>query len=126
MANCMGSFRIFTSRLQERMGIKSSTPTPDKQPLQISAPFDFKHERLSLPGVSEDELTILKERAATSRLYPSSIGTPRKAPTPPTPNYPDPSSFRTPRKAPAPPSLVPIPIVKITPSTPVSPAATLA
>ncbi|KAI1765371.1 hypothetical protein GGR53DRAFT_263679 [Hypoxylon sp. FL1150] len=121
MASCMG-LRIFTSRFQERFGMKSSPSTPEKQPLQISAPFNFKHETLSLPGVSEDEIAVLKERAATSRLYPSSIGSPRKAPTPPTPTYPDPSFFSTPRKAPSPPSLSPIPVLQVTPSTPISPA----
>ncbi|KAI4867972.1 hypothetical protein F4820DRAFT_170866 [Hypoxylon rubiginosum] len=120
MANCMSVLRVFTARLQECFGIKTSPSTTEKQPLQISAPFNFKHETISLPGVSEDEIAVLKERAVT-RLYPSSIGTPRKAPTPPTPNYPDPSFFSTPRKAPTPPTLAPIPVLKVTPSTPVSP-----
>lgn len=33
-----------------------------------SAPFDLKLEPVSLPGVSQDELTILREKATASRV----------------------------------------------------------
>ncbi|KAI1403579.1 hypothetical protein F4819DRAFT_205950 [Hypoxylon fuscum] len=104
MTSCIGGFRHFTARLQKLVGVKSSkSSSSEKQPLHISAPFNFKHETVSLPGVSEDEIAVLKEQVA-SRMYT------------------DPSSIGSPRKAPAPPSLRPVtPILKITPSTPISP-----
>ncbi|KAK3175504.1 hypothetical protein K4F52_010220 [Lecanicillium sp. MT-2017a] len=37
-----------------------------KRGVEISAPFDFKLEPVSLPGVSQDELMILREKAAAS------------------------------------------------------------
>ncbi|KYK59324.1 hypothetical protein DCS_00454 [Drechmeria coniospora] len=39
-----------------------------KRALQISAPFDLKLEPVSLPGVSEDEISMLREKAVASRL----------------------------------------------------------
>ncbi|KAJ6444545.1 ATP-dependent RNA helicase [Purpureocillium lavendulum] len=36
--------------------------------LEISAPFDLKLEPVCLPGVSEDEISILREKAAASRI----------------------------------------------------------
>ncbi|KAI0148307.1 hypothetical protein F4776DRAFT_660478 [Hypoxylon sp. NC0597] len=108
MASCIGGFRNFTARLQALVGVKSKPTPSEKAPLQISAPFNFKHETVSLPGVSEDEIAILKEQAA-SRFGAT-----------------DPSSIRSPRKAPAPPSLRPVtPVLKVTPSTPISPAENL-
>ncbi|CAJ2512230.1 Uu.00g052450.m01.CDS01 [Anthostomella pinea] len=108
---CLG-LKAFTARLQRLVGLNKSKAAPsEKRSLQISAPFNFKHETVCLPGISEDEIAILKEKAAASRLGvasdngASSIGTP-------------------PRRAPAPPSqLRPAPpIVQVTPSTPISPA----
>ncbi|KAI0173290.1 hypothetical protein GGR52DRAFT_380058 [Hypoxylon sp. FL1284] len=117
MACYPNGIRLFLDRLLERIGIKSTESSSEKQPLTISAPFNFKHESISLPGVSDEEIAIMKERAAIS------IGTPRKAPSPPMPNYPSPSTFSTPRKAPAPPKLSSVPALEITPSTPISPAS---
>ncbi|KAI1642145.1 uncharacterized protein F4817DRAFT_309210 [Daldinia loculata] len=110
MTSCIGGFRAFTARLQKLIGVKSSKPVSEKPALQISAPFNFKHETLSLPGVSEDEIAILKEQAAASRFGAANS-----------------SSFGTPRKAPAPPSsLRPVtPVLKVTPSTPISPIENL-
>ncbi|KAI1383664.1 uncharacterized protein F4822DRAFT_434780 [Hypoxylon trugodes] len=111
MAGCVGGFRVFAARLQKLIGVKSKSASSEKPALQISAPFDFKHETLSLPGVSEDEIAILKEQAAASRMM-SGVA--------------DPSDIRSPRKAPAPPTLRPVtPVVKVTPSTPISPAENL-
>ncbi|KAI1478760.1 hypothetical protein K445DRAFT_13090 [Daldinia sp. EC12] len=110
MASCIGGFYAFMARLQKLVGGKSSKSVSEKPALQISAPFNFKHETLSLPGVSEDEIAILKEQAAASRFSaadPSSIGTPRKAPAPPS-------------------SLRPVtPVLKVTPSTPITPVENL-
>ncbi|KAH9883804.1 hypothetical protein F4778DRAFT_617715 [Xylariomycetidae sp. FL2044] len=109
MPNCTG-LRAFTARLVRLIGVKSKSAPSEKRTLQISAPFNFKHENATLPGVSEDEIAILKEKAAASRVGvasdgSSSIGSPRKAP--PVPSAP----------------LRPItPTVKVTPSTPISPA----
>ncbi|KAI0006785.1 hypothetical protein F4779DRAFT_548042 [Xylariaceae sp. FL0662B] len=112
MPACLGGFRAFTARLQRLIGGgKSKSATPERRSLQISAPFNFKHETVSLPGVSEDEIAILKEQAAASRLgvAPDGSGV-------------SPTSFGSPRKAPAPPSLRPVtPVLKVTPSTPISP-----
>merc|ERR1711974_194621 len=106
MLGCIGGFRALAAKVQRLFGRTPKTSSSEKQPLQISAPFDFKHETVSLPGVSEDEIAILKEQAAAARI-----------------GYADPSSIGPPRKAPAPPSLRPVtPILKVTPSTPISPA----
>ncbi|KAL7629740.1 hypothetical protein AAE478_001263 [Parahypoxylon ruwenzoriense] len=87
MMSCTGGFRAFTARLHKLVGRRSKSDGSSEKPaLQISAPFNFKHETISLPGVSEDEIAILKEQAAASRFGyadPSSIGKPRKAPAPP-------------------------------------------
>ncbi|OTB01107.1 hypothetical protein M426DRAFT_14824 [Hypoxylon sp. CI-4A] len=109
MTSCIGGFRAFVARLQKLIGVKSEPTSYEKPALQISAPFNFKHETFSLPGVSEDEIAILKEQAASSRFGAT-----------------DPSSFGTPRKAPSPPSLRPVtPVLKVTPSTPISPTENL-
>jgi len=42
---------------------KQAKATPE-----ISAPFNFKYEPVCLPGVSEDELILLREKAAASRI----------------------------------------------------------
>ncbi|KAI1502375.1 hypothetical protein F5X99DRAFT_408105 [Biscogniauxia marginata] len=116
------TFKAFAARLHRLLGAKTKGSTPKRQSLQIltlaavpplqSAPFNFKHETVSLPGVSEDEITILKEKARASRLGVASDAS---------------SSFGNPRKAPAPPSAIrPVtPVVQVTPSTPVSPTETL-
>ncbi|GAW14492.1 hypothetical protein ANO14919_038950 [Xylariales sp. No.14919] len=87
----------FTARLQRLVGLKSSKAAAaagekrNSRPLQISAPFNFKHETISLPGLSEDDIAILKEKAAASRLgvagaHKDAFGSPRKAPrAPPSP-----------------------------------------
>ncbi|KAI1090291.1 hypothetical protein F5B19DRAFT_330864 [Rostrohypoxylon terebratum] len=109
MAGCVGGFSNFLTRLFAIVEVKKSSAPSEKAPLQISAPFNFKHETVSLPGVSEDEIAILKEQAAASRF-----------------GMADPSAIGTPRKAPAPPSLRPVtPVLKVTPSTPISPADNL-
>ncbi|KAI2640865.1 hypothetical protein GGS26DRAFT_586860 [Hypomontagnella submonticulosa] len=104
MSSCMGGFRAFTARLQKLVGVKPKSARSEKPPLQISAPFNFKHETISLPGVSEDEIAVLKEQAAASRF-----------------GMTDPSSIGTPRKAPSPPTLGPLnpPVLKVTPSSPI-------
>ncbi|KAK4146589.1 uncharacterized protein C8A04DRAFT_25505 [Dichotomopilus funicola] len=53
--------RLYTS-LQEIMGRRR------KRQLQISDPFDFKKEVTIIPGLTEDEITVLREKAAASRL----------------------------------------------------------
>ncbi|KAI5922522.1 hypothetical protein F4810DRAFT_254929 [Camillea tinctor] len=109
---CLLTFKAVTARLHRLLGAKKSV-TPKRHSLQISPPYDFKHETVSLPGVSEDEIAMLKEKARATRLGvaapdgSSSFGSPRKAPAPPTPMRPV------------------TPVVQITPSTPVSPSETL-
>jgi hypothetical protein len=56
--------RMLCSRFQTMLRRrKQEKPMP-----QISAPFNLKSEPVSLPGVSEDELSILREKAAASRI----------------------------------------------------------
>ncbi|KAI0538119.1 hypothetical protein GGR58DRAFT_320101 [Xylaria digitata] len=110
-------FNYFTARLQRLVGLKSKAAAAaasekrNSRTLQISAPFNFKHESISLPGLSEDDIAILKEKAAASRL--GVAGT----------NKDGSSIFGSPRKAPrAPPSPVRAanPVVLASPSTPLS------
>jgi len=69
-------------RLQAVAGSRRRKPT--KRVLQISAPFDFRKEETMLPGLSEDEISVLREKAAASRLgvadhdrdYTSPFGSP--------------------------------------------------
>ncbi|KAH8895639.1 hypothetical protein GQ53DRAFT_838611 [Thozetella sp. PMI_491] len=39
-----------------------------KRTLEISAPFNFQKNETMLPGLSEDEVAMLREKAAASRL----------------------------------------------------------
>lgn len=88
MDGCLG-LRGFTSRLVRLMGLKQK-PQPQRRTLQISKPFNFKHENATLPGYSEDEIAILKEKAAASRVgvapdhHDGRMTSPRRAPVPPT------------------------------------------
>ncbi|KAK7420875.1 hypothetical protein QQZ08_010204 [Neonectria magnoliae] len=56
----------------------------EKRAMQISAPFNLKHEPVQLPGVSEDEIAMLRDKAAASRI---GIADP-VLPTPLTPRSP--------------------------------------
>ncbi|KAK5998544.1 hypothetical protein PT974_00924 [Cladobotryum mycophilum] len=40
----------------------------EKREMEISAPFDTKLVPVSIPGVTEEELAILREKAAASRI----------------------------------------------------------
>ncbi|KAI0402762.1 hypothetical protein F4802DRAFT_574318, partial [Xylaria palmicola] len=96
------SFGSFTARLQRLVGLKSkaaAAAVKDKHnscTMQISAPFNFKHEAISLPGLSEDDIAALKEEAAAARRgavaaarddNDSVFGLPRQVPrTPPSPS----------------------------------------
>jgi len=59
--------RLLCSRVQtilrQRRRKQVHKPLPE-----ISAPFDFKREPVLLPGVSQEELSILREKAAASRI----------------------------------------------------------
>lgn len=110
------SFSAVTGRLRRLIGKPKAA---EKSRLQISAPFNFKHETgASLPGFSEDEIAILKEKAAASRLGVMSDASPNAAS----------SNTTIPRRAPAPPPppttqvRTVTPVVKVIPSTPVTPA----
>ncbi|KAI0200240.1 hypothetical protein F4808DRAFT_172930 [Astrocystis sublimbata] len=88
----------FTARLHRLVGSRSKGAAANEKryshTLQISAPFDFKHETISLPGLSEDDIATMKKKAAAARLgvsydegdaddIPSPFGSPRKAPRAP-------------------------------------------
>ncbi|KAI0445756.1 hypothetical protein F4803DRAFT_106937 [Xylaria telfairii] len=109
----------FAARLHRLVGSKSKAAAAaakekrNSQILQISAPFNFKHESISLPGLSEDDIATLKEKAAAARL---GVGDDH--------NDDDSSAFGSPRKAPpAPlsPARPAAPAVLVTPGTPLSP-----
>ncbi|KAL1844687.1 hypothetical protein VTK73DRAFT_2023 [Phialemonium thermophilum] len=57
--------RRFCSRLQDLANFRRKEKKPV---LVISAPFNFKKEGSILPGMSEDEVTLLREKAAASRI----------------------------------------------------------
>ncbi|KAL6923686.1 hypothetical protein ACHAPO_007920 [Fusarium lateritium] len=40
----------------------------EKRSLDISAPFNFEKNPVNLPGVSEEQLSMLREQAAASRI----------------------------------------------------------
>ncbi|KAI3323334.1 hypothetical protein HD806DRAFT_535164 [Xylariaceae sp. AK1471] len=162
--------QTFTARLQRLVGFKSKAVAANEKrnsrTMHISPPFNFKHETVSLPGLSEDDwpppltllspaclacvfvmffqlriphaffllliqtnikmfhaltafifplrrITILKEKAAASRLGVAGA------------NNDGTSSFGSPRKAPrAPPSPV-TPVRTVAPVAPVAPATPL-
>ncbi|KAJ4164497.1 hypothetical protein LMH87_006169 [Akanthomyces muscarius] len=56
--------KMIYSRMQTLLNRRSK----QKRAIEISAPFDLKLEPVSLPGVSQDELTILREKATASRV----------------------------------------------------------
>ncbi|KAJ3494298.1 hypothetical protein NLG97_g4165 [Lecanicillium saksenae] len=56
--------RMLYSRMQTLLNRRSK----QKRTVEISAPFDLKLEPVSLPGVSQDELAILREKATASRV----------------------------------------------------------
>ncbi|KAI2619180.1 hypothetical protein GGR54DRAFT_131559 [Hypoxylon sp. NC1633] len=138
MTSCIGGFRAFTARL---VGVKPKRASSEKPPLQISAPFNFKHETASLPGISEDEVAILKRQVTARRLEMANMcENPRPAPAPPivkiTPSSPIPPlegslarrlgyvdspeiSWEDPRPAPA------VPVLNVMPGTPTSPVEKL-
>ncbi|CEJ84746.1 hypothetical protein VHEMI03566 [[Torrubiella] hemipterigena] len=57
---------LFCTRVQNMF--QRYRTTKPKRTLEISAPFDLKLEPVSLPGVSQDELAILRDHAAASRV----------------------------------------------------------
>ncbi|TPX09077.1 uncharacterized protein E0L32_001661 [Thyridium curvatum] len=55
-------------RRKKKQGLKITAKlTKDLLPTQ-SAPFNFKKEESILPGISDDEISILREKAAASRI----------------------------------------------------------
>ncbi|KAF4447037.1 hypothetical protein F53441_9398 [Fusarium austroafricanum] len=40
----------------------------EKRNMEISAPFNFEKNPVNLPGVSEEQLSMLREQAAASRI----------------------------------------------------------
>ncbi|KAL2259448.1 hypothetical protein VTK26DRAFT_6863 [Humicola hyalothermophila] len=61
----LGAKRLCMS-LQEMVGLRRRKGL--KRDLRISEPFNLKKEAVILPGLSEDEITVLREKAAASRL----------------------------------------------------------
>lgn len=58
--------RVLCSRLQTIL--RQRRRKQQKRSLEISAPFNFTHEPVAIPGISEDEISILREKAAASRI----------------------------------------------------------
>ncbi|KAM5367451.1 hypothetical protein ACJZ2D_010014 [Fusarium nematophilum] len=67
-------FQTLCSRIQTmvRQRRRKGKPT-----IQISAPFNFKHEPVTLPGVSDEQIAMLREKAAASRIGIADPATPR-------------------------------------------------
>ncbi|RWA05410.1 hypothetical protein EKO27_g9689 [Xylaria grammica] len=100
----------FTARLQRLVGLKSSKAAAaagekrNSRPLQISAPFNFKHETISLPGLSEDDSP------------PSNLLSRRATPTPLRPQLVSQGSFVIPQPRNSHPTTAPIPPLQNSPS----------
>ncbi|KAL7796621.1 hypothetical protein V8C37DRAFT_372402 [Trichoderma ceciliae] len=74
----------------------------EKRGLEISGPFGLKKEPVLLPGISQEELCILREKAAASR-----IGVAEDSMFPdPTSSLPRPIRSRSPYRSPSPYSIV--------------------
>ncbi|KAJ9142950.1 hypothetical protein NKR23_g6762 [Pleurostoma richardsiae] len=61
---CLGNVRshcLFVADLLRRRKEK-------KRVLEISAPFNFQKVDLNLPGISDDEISVLREKAIASRI----------------------------------------------------------
>ncbi|KAH8172990.1 hypothetical protein LIA77_07245 [Sarocladium implicatum] len=58
--------RVLCSRLQTML--RRRKQQQHKRSLKISAPFNPTHEPVAIPGISEDEIAILREKAAASRI----------------------------------------------------------
>ncbi|GAB1318638.1 hypothetical protein MFIFM68171_08848 [Madurella fahalii] len=71
MSVCAEVKRLYAS-LQEMIGLRRRKGV--KHPLQISEPFNFKKETTTLPGFTEDEIAVLREKAAASRLGIADVG----------------------------------------------------
>jgi len=65
MSVCI-NFKMLCSSLQDIVGFRRKR-APKRQ-LQISQPFNFKKETSVLPGFTEDEIALLREKAAASCL----------------------------------------------------------
>ena len=65
MQVCINVKRICAS-LQDMVGFRRRKD--GKRQLQISQPFNFKKETTILPGLTHDEITVLREKAAASCL----------------------------------------------------------
>ncbi|KAI5463455.1 hypothetical protein BGZ63DRAFT_422808 [Mariannaea sp. PMI_226] len=68
--------------------------------VHISAPFNLKREPVLLPGISEDEIAMLRDKAAASRIGIADPSTPPLLPTPHSP-YSTSSLFSHPSRLPA-------------------------
>ncbi|KAH8913007.1 hypothetical protein BR93DRAFT_964134 [Coniochaeta sp. PMI_546] len=55
-------FRRIRSRLQDMVSFRREK----KRTLKISAPYNFKKEGTYLPGITESEISVLREKAAAS------------------------------------------------------------
>ncbi|KAK0641480.1 hypothetical protein B0T16DRAFT_461540 [Cercophora newfieldiana] len=64
MSVCM-NVKMLCASLQDMVGFRRRK---DAKRLQISQPFNFKKEATILPGLTEDEITVLREKAAASCL----------------------------------------------------------
>ncbi|QUC20199.1 uncharacterized protein UV8b_04440 [Ustilaginoidea virens] len=59
------NFIMLYTRLQTMLRDRIRKP---RRHVEISAPYDVKHKPVNLPGVSQEELSILREKAVASRI----------------------------------------------------------
>ncbi|AEO67184.1 uncharacterized protein THITE_2116017 [Thermothielavioides terrestris NRRL 8126] len=74
--NVYSEVKRFYTSLQEMVGLRRR-----KRQLQISEPFDFKKETVILPGLTDGEISVLREKAAASRLGIAAIDADHLPPT---------------------------------------------
>ncbi|KAI6777949.1 uncharacterized protein J7T54_002942 [Emericellopsis cladophorae] len=73
---------MFYSRVQTILSRRRSGSKDSQKPtLEISAPFNFQREPVSLPGISHDELVMLREKAAASCIGVAEMMPPRSPST---------------------------------------------
>ncbi|KAF5022258.1 hypothetical protein F66182_5697 [Fusarium sp. NRRL 66182] len=60
-----GDFQTLCSRVQTLVRQRCRK---EKRSVEISAPFNFEKNPVTLPGVSEEQLAMLRDQAAASRI----------------------------------------------------------
>ncbi|KAH6895606.1 hypothetical protein B0T10DRAFT_557801 [Thelonectria olida] len=92
--------RTLCSRVQTLIRPRRRKDKQQRGSVQISAPFNLKREPVSLPGISEDEIAMLRDKAAASRIGIADPASPLLPPHTPHSPYSTSSLFSHPFRAP--------------------------